>query len=61
MPTEPSMIRPFDKVFVRFDESVDVRPEISSQCTSPKDFSHDISDREGYRYTINAQWWREKK
>ena len=62
MPTEPSMIRPFDKVFVRFDESVDVRPGDKFSVYKPEGLvSHDISDREGYRYTINAQVVARKK
>ena len=45
-----------DDVFVRFDDTVKVRPgDYFSTYSAQGKSSHPISDREGYRYTITAQ------
>ena len=45
-----------DYVFVRFDETVKVRPgDYFSTYSAQGKSSHPVSDREGYRYTITAQ------
>ena len=35
--TEPSLIRPYDKVYVKFDKSVDVKLEIDFQFINQKE------------------------
>ena len=54
--TEPSLIRPYDKVYVKFDKSVDVKTGDRFSVYKPEGkVEHEVSDRNGYRYTIVAQ------
>lgn len=56
MPHERVFIQRFDKVYVRFDNSVRVRPgDLFSVYGPGGRVSHSVSDRAGFRYTILAQ------
>src|SRR5690606_7913465 len=53
---EEVYIQRFDHIYVRFDDSVRVKPgDLFSVYLSEGKVKHKISDREGYRYTIGAQ------
>lgn len=53
---ESVFIQRFDKVYVKFDDSVKVKPgDQFSVYTAEGKVNHASSDREGYRYTIVAQ------
>ncbi len=54
--TEPTLIRPYDKVFIHFDKAVDVKAGDRFSVYKPEGkVSHEVSDRSGYRYSIVAQ------
>ena len=54
--TEPTLIRPYDKIYIHFDKSVDVKAGDRFSVYKPEGkVSHEVSDRNGYRYTIVAQ------
>ncbi len=56
LPQERSMIHRFDKIYVNFDKNVGVRPgDLYSVYQPQGKVEHEISDRDGYRYTITAQ------
>ena len=56
LPEERSMIHQFDKIYVNFDKNVQVRPgDLYSVYKPQGKVEHDVSDREGYQYTISAQ------
>ena len=53
---ERSMIHRYDKIYVNFDKNVQVRPGDMFSVYKPHGkVEHEISDRDGYRYTITAQ------
>lgn len=54
--SEPSLIRPYDKIFIHFDKSVDVKAGDRFSVYKPEGkVSHEVSDRNGFRYSIVAQ------
>lgn len=54
--TEPTLIRPYDKIFIHFDKAVDVKAGDRFSVYKPEGkVSHEVSDRSGYRYSIVAQ------
>jgi hypothetical protein len=56
LPEERSMIHRFDEIYVNFDKSVGVRPgDLFSVYQPQGKIEHEISDREGFKYTISAQ------
>ena len=56
MQTEPSLIRPYDVIYLKFDDSVDVRAGDSySIYRAEGKVDHKNSDRSGFRYTIISQ------
>lgn len=56
LPEERSMIHEFDKIYVNFDKNVGVRPGDMFSVYQPQGkVAHEVSDREGYQYTISAQ------
>jgi len=56
LPEERSMIHKYDKIYVNFDKNVEVRPgDLYSVYQPQGKVEHEISDREGYQYTISAQ------
>ena len=56
MRKENVFIQPFDKIYVKFDRSVNVKPgDMYSIYTPGGVVAHKISDRSGYKYTIGAQ------
>lgn len=55
-PTERVFLQRFDRVYVEFGNSVKVKPGDKFSVYSPEGkVSHQVSDREGFRYTILAQ------
>ncbi len=56
MPEERSMVHQYDKVYVNFDKTVQVRPgDLFSVYKPGGKIEHEVSDRDGYKYTISAQ------
>lgn len=56
MQKENIFIQQFDRVYVKFDPSVKVKPgDMYSIYVPGGAVSHRVSDRKGYRYTIGAQ------
>ena len=56
LPEERSMIHRFDKIYVNFDKNVQVKPgDLYSVYKPQGKVEHDVSDREGFQYTITAQ------
>ena len=54
--TEPTLIRPYDKIYIHFDKSVDVKAGDRFSVYKPEGkVSHEVSDRNGFRYSIVAQ------
>jgi len=56
LPDERSMIHPYDTIYVNFDKNVSVNPgDLFSVYKPQGKVEHEVSDRDGYQYTITAQ------